>query len=104
MNETPQLTSHLPSEILHTALKAARVELISVLQNGAIEKSADKVYFADLVKTSLQLLDVRQRDFAQELGVSTPTLGRWANEKNVPPLFARKAFILLLAERLTEID
>jgi len=58
--------------------------------------------FHDLIRTAQKLLHVPDREFADALFASRPTINRWINGRNLPHLSARKHAASWIARRTTE--
>jgi hypothetical protein len=53
----------------------------------------DDSQFRNFVVTSLEILEMTDRDFADSLSVSRTCVNRWSNGKNLPRIAIRKATV-----------
>lgn len=54
---------------------------------------ADAGAFTEIIRCSLEVLQLQQKELAAELGVTPPTISRWVRGHNTPhPAFARAIY------------
>jgi DNA-binding XRE family transcriptional regulator len=63
-------------------------------------KLEDHGEFKNFIVRSMGILEIGDREFADSLSVSRPTVNRWSNGKNLPHIALRKAIIVSVVVRV----
>lgn len=63
-------------------------------------KLEDDVEFKNFIVASLGILEIGDREFADSLSVSRPTVNRWSNGRNLPHIALRKPIISSVLARV----
>jgi len=63
-------------------------------------KMEDDVEFKNFIAQSLGILELSDREFADSLSVSRPTVNRWSNGRNLPHIALRRPIISSVLARV----
>ena len=68
-------------------------ELENFVDYAKALKFGDDPSFKEFIVRSLSILEVNDREFADSLSVSRPTVNRWSNGKNLPHIALRRPIV-----------
>ncbi len=83
---------------LETVNEARRSILAELRDQANLADLADDAKFQDLLSESQRVLELSDREVADILMVSRPTINRWSNGKNLPHRRVRKAVFTWIAD------
>lgn len=94
--------------MMNTLSQERKAALTQLRDRSKVADISDDATFQELVNRSRGVLELSDRQFADILMVSRPTINRWSNGKNLPHRSVRKAVFTWIcktaADRLSIVE
>lgn len=84
-----------------TIYEARRAALAQLRDKSNVADLADDSVFADLLNACQRIFEMSDREVADVLMVSRPTINRWSNGKNLPHRRVRKSVFTWIGDTAT---
>ena len=85
-----------------TIYEARRAALTQLRDKSNVADLADDAVFEELLNTCQRVFEMSDREVADVLMVSRPTINRWSNGKNLPHRRVRKSVFTWIGDTATK--